>query len=389
MASDDLAFSYFPDSYRWSHGMLLPLGGAPWGGGEIGEVHRVGLRLRDRVGDDHAWWQEWTRMAEGVEARGRERARAGFDASAAAFLLRAAHYYHIGERFLQPKGAEGLAAYRLGVECFRDAAARLRRPRIESVEVPYEGASLPALYVHAEGGAGRAPALVFFDGFDVTKEIQYFKGVPDLVARGIACLLVDGPGNGEAIRFRKLPLHHQTERYATAALEYLAGRPEIDPRRIGVMALSLGGYYAPRAAAFEPRFAACIAWGAQWDYHAVWKDRLERLARGETMALSVPWQHLLWTFGVGTPAEALKALEGFRLDGAVQRIRCPFLLVHGEGDEQIPLATAQTCFDAVGSSRKTFKIFTREEGGYHHCQVDNVSIGVAYMWDWLQEVLAA
>lgn len=390
MSGDDLSFTYFPDNYRWSHGMLLPLGGAPWGGGEIGEVHRVGLRLRDRVGDDRAWFEEWTRMADRVAAQGHERITAGHDASAAAYLLRAAHYYHVGERFLQPKGPAGLAAYRRGVECFREAAARLRRPRIEPVEVPYEGTSLPALYVHAEGGDSglhrRAPALIFFDGFDVTKEIQYFKGVPDLVGRGIACLLVDGPGNGEAIRFRNLPLHHETERYATAAFDYLAARPEIDPARIGVMALSLGGYYAPRAAAFEPRFAACIAWGAQWDYHAVWKERLERLARGETLSLSVPWEHLLWTFGVKTPQEALMRLEGFRLDGVVQRIRCPFLLLHGEGDAQIPLATARKCFDAVGSSRKTFKVFTREEGGDHHCQVDNVSIGVAYMWDWLEEV---
>jgi len=387
MASDELGFEYFPGHYRWSHGMLLPLGAAPWGGGEIGEVHRVGLGLRDRVGDDAAWFEEWTRMAAALEARGRERAGAGHRASAAAAFFRAAHYYHVGERFAQPKTAPVLDAYRRGVACFREAAALTRRPRIEPVEVPYESSSLPALFVHAEGARGPAPALVFFDGFDVTKEIQYFKGVPDLVARGISCLLVDGPGNGESIRFRNLPLHHETERYATAAWEYLAKRPEVDASRIGVMALSLGGYYAPRAAAFEPRFAACIAWGAQWDYHAVWKDRLERLARGETMALSVPWQHLLWTFGVSTPAEALKALAGFKLDGVVQKIRCPFLLVHGEGDVQIPLATAQQCFDAVGSPRKTFKVFTREEGGYHHCQVDNVSLGVAYMWDWLEEVL--
>ena len=90
--------------------------------------------------------------------------------------------------------------------------------------------------------------MVFFDGFDVTKEIQYFKGVPDLVARGIACLIVDGPGNGESVRFRDQYLRHDTESYATAAYEWLAARPEIDPRRIGVMAISLGGYYAPRAA---------------------------------------------------------------------------------------------------------------------------------------------
>lgn len=390
MDKDELSFTYFPEDYRWSHGMLLALGGAPWGGGEIGEIHRVGLELHGKSGDDRAWFEAWARMAEAVEKVGRERLAEGKRASGAAYLLRAAHYSHVGERFLQPKSAEGLAAYRRGVEAFRDAARHLRRPRIESVEVPYEGTSLPALLVHAEGDLqprGRAPALVSFDGFDVTKEIQYFKGVPDLAARGIACLIVDGPGNGEAIRFRNLTLHHETERYATAAYEYLATRPEIDPARVGVMAISLGGYYAPRAAAFEPRFAACIAWGAQWDYHAVWKERLERIARGETLALSVPWQHLLWIFGVKTKEEALARLEGFRLDGVVQKIRCPFLMVHGEGDAQIPLTTARKCFDAVGSPRKTFKVFTREEGGYHHCQVDNVSIGVAYMWDWLEEVL--
>ena len=383
-------FVYFPADYRWSHGMMLVIGGAPWGGGEMDEAHRVGLRLRAHLGDDKAWFREWARMAGRLEEKGRERAAAGHDRSAAAYLFRAAHYYHVGERFLHPKTPEALAAYRRGVECFKEAARRTRHPRIEHVEVPYERTSLPAILVHAEpiAGEGRpAPAMVYFDGFDITKEIQYFKGVPDLAARGIACLIVDGPGNGESIRFRNLVLHHQTERYATAAYEYLAARPEVDPGRIGVMAISLGGYYAPRAAAFEQRFACCLAWGAQWDYHATWKDRLDRLARKEQLPLSVPWEHLLWVFNVKTPAEALVRLEGFRLDGVAQKVRCPFLLVHGEGDAQIPLELARRCFEAVGSERKVFKVFTREEGGFHHCQVDNPSIGVAYMWDWLEEVL--
>ncbi len=386
MADAELSFEYFPEHYRWSHGILLALSSAPWGGGEIDEIHRTGARLRVRMGDDQAWFEEWRRTGERVERVGRERAEAGHDVAAARYLLRAAHYYHVGERFLQPKSPEGLAAYRRGVDCFRDAASRLRHPRIEPVEVPYERTSLPALLVHPEGGSGPSPAMVFLDGFDITKEIQYFKGVPDLAARGIGCLIVDGPGNGEAIRFRHLPLHHETERYATACWEYLAKRPEIDPARIGVMAISLGGYYAPRAAAFEKRFAACIAWGAQWDYYATWKERLDRLARGEVLALSVPPEHLCWVFGVETTDAALAKLEGFRLDGVVQQIECPFLLTHGEGDRQIPLALARKCFDAVGSKRKTFKVFTREEGGYHHCQSDNLSIGTSYMWDWLEEV---
>ncbi len=388
---DELAFAYFPGDYRWSHGVLLALGAAPWGGAEIGEVHRVGLALKDRLGDDAAWFEAWDAMSARLEDKGRSLQRAGKRLSAASYLFRAANYAHVGERFLQPKTEAGFAAYRRAVAAFKDAAALIDRPRIELVEVPYEGTSLPALLVHAapERTRGRAPAMVFFDGFDVTKELQYFKGVPDLAARGIACLIVDGPGNGESIRFRNLPLHHETERYARAAYEYLAARPEFDPRRIGVMALSLGGYYAPRAAAFEPRFACCIAWGAIWDYWQTWKDRLDRIARNERLSLSVPWQHLLWEFGVATKEEALARLEGFRLDGVAQRIRCPFLLMHGEGDAQIPLALAQRCIEAVGSDKKKLKIFTRAEGGYHHCQSDNLSIGTAYMWDWAAEMLGA
>jgi dipeptidyl aminopeptidase/acylaminoacyl peptidase len=386
---EELSFTYFPENYRWSHGLLIGLNMAPWGGAEIGEVNRIGLRLKNQVGDDDAWFREWAREARVVEDRGRALIGQGHGVSGGQYLQRASAYYHVGERFLQPKSKEGNDAYMRGVDCLRDAAKFMKRPRLEHVEIPYEGASLPAIYVHAEPAnkSDKVPAVVFFDGLDITKEIQYFKGVADLVARGIACLIVDGPGNGESIRFRNFYLRHDTEHYATPVFDWLAARPEIDERRIGVMAISLGGYYAPRAAAFEQRFACCLAWGAQWDYHKVWRERFERLARADTPSLSVAAQHILWVLNATSQDDVLKRLEPFKLDGAVQKITCPFLMLHGEGDEQIPLPEAQQCFDAVGAKNKTLKVFTREEGGYHHCQIDNQSICSAYMWDWLEQVL--
>jgi pimeloyl-ACP methyl ester carboxylesterase len=387
---DDPTFLYFPENYRWSMGLLICLSGAPWTGVEIDEVNRVGRALRDRVGDDDAWFAEWTRMGDRIAARGREEEQKGHALTMAACAMRAVRYYQTGERFLQPKSVRGMEVYRRSVDLFRAAAALIRRPRIEPVEIPYAGTSLPGLLVHPDpevNGTKPAPAMVFFDGFDVTKELQYGFGVADLAARGVGCLIVDGPGNGESVRFRNLPLIAETERYATPVYEYLAARREFDASRIGVMALSLGGYYAPRAAALEPRFACCVAWGAQWDYYEVWARRLEQLRSGAILALSVPPEHLQWVLGVDSEVAALKVLQGFRLDGIVQRMACPFLLVHGAGDEQIPLSTAEKCFAAVGSKHKTLKVFTREEGGFHHCQVDDVTIGVHYMWDWIADVL--
>ena len=388
-ALEELSFTYFPDNYRWSHGLLIGLNMAPWGGAEIGEVNRIGLRLKKHVGDDDAWFREWSREARAVEDRGRERLAEGRVTSGAQYLQRASAYYHVGERFLQPKSKAGNDAYMRGVQALRDAAPHIRRPRLEHVEIPYDGASLPAIYVHAEPAnrSGKVPAMVFFDGLDVTKEIQYFKGVADLAARGVACLIVDGPGNGESIRFRNFYLRHDTEHYATPVFDYLSRRPEVDAKRIGIMAISLGGYYAPRAAAFDERFACCIAWGAQWDYRKIWADRFDRLARADTPSLSVASQHITWVLNAGSQDDVLKRLEPFKLDGVVQKIKCPFLMLHGEGDEQIPLTEARKCFDAVGAKDKTFKLFTRDEGGYHHCQIDNQSICSAYMWDWLERAL--
>ena len=138
--------------------------------------------------------------------------------------------------------------------------------------------SFPGIFVHALNPKGKkTPCVVRFGGFDTQKEMQYVRGTPDLVRRGISYLLVDGPGQGEMIRYRNMYLRPDFEIAGSAAYDYLAKRPDVDANRIGVVAMSLGGYYAPRIAAMDPRFAACIAWGAIWDYHATWVKRLERI----------------------------------------------------------------------------------------------------------------
>jgi len=378
-------FMYFPGNYRWSAAFINMMGSIAYGGAEIGELHKIGRMLKDQAPDDDAaWFDACAKVADGVRGYAEKWDKDGHRHAAAHAYLRACNYYQMAERFRTPKDKTGLEAYRKGVDCFHRHAA-LTDLRIEIVEVPFADGSLPGYFVHAQNAkSARTPCVVFFDGLDVTKEIQFVRGVPDLIKRGISVLVIDGPGTGEAIRFRGHYLRYDYEVAGSACADYLEKRADVDPKKIGIVAISLGGYYAPRCAAMEPRYAACIAWGAQWDYHETWKKRIEAQFKA---SLSVPGHHIMWILGVDSLDAALGKLEPFKLDGVMQKMRCPFLLVHGAEDEQIPLADAQKQFDACGSKDKTFRVYTAEEGGAQHCQRDYLTLVVADMWNWFEEKL--
>jgi len=378
-------FMYFPEDYRWSAAFVNMLGSATFGSADIGEIHQIGRLLQGKVGDDAAWFDACVTIGDRVKNFAEDREGSGHNVSAANAYRRACVIYQMAERFRTPKDAPALAVFRTSVDCFKHFAKLTTDVKIESVEVPYEQGSLPAYFVHANNTTStRNPCVVFFDGLDVTKELQYSRGVEDLVKRGISCLVMDGPGTGEAIRFRNYYLRHDYEVAGSACVDYLEKRADVDAKRIAVMAISLGGYYAPRCASLEPRFAACVAWGAIWDYYATWKRRIEASFKA---SMSVPGHHIMWILGVDNLDAALKKLEPYRLDGVVQKMRCPFLITHGADDEQVPLVDAQALYDASGSPDKTLRVFTADEGGAQHCQRDYISLGVATMYDWLEDKL--
>jgi dienelactone hydrolase len=377
---------YFENDYRWSFGTLLVLASTRTGGSDIGEVDQVARRLADCVGDDRRWFIEWVTMGDHVRSLAEDALQEDRKLTAAAHYRRAACYYFAGERFVMPKDDESQMVYQQAVDSFRMAAALNGEP-MEFLEVPYEDGSLPAILVPAQNAkSSRPPVVIFYTGFDGNKELNWFSGIPELVRRGMTCVSVDTPGVGEAIRFREFFLRHDYEVAGSAILDYLETREDLDAERAGIMAMSLGGYYAPRTASMEPRFRACVAWGAQWDYHDVWSRRVEAAYDAQ---LPVPAGHLMWSTDAATPEEALRRIEGFKLDGVVQRMRCPFLVCHGEDDQQIPLEDARRLYEASGSKDKELRIFTNAEGGTQHCNFDNLSIVTPVIFDWLADKLGA
>ena len=358
------------------------------------------LRARPRPADRQAlaaaqvvWWEAWHGLAERLRHLARRDHEAGARLSAGRKMLRACVYFIMAERFLSHRDPRKLDAYEASIAAFRDGIAwggnRGRGDRVEIVGVPYEGVELPALLVLPEGHA-RVPCMIQFDGFDVGKEQSYFCDVTAaFTRRGIATLIVDHPGVGGAIRHLHLPAIKEAERPAAAALDWLERRADIDRDRIGIIAPSLGGYYAPRAAAFEHRLACCVAWGARWDNDG----SHGRILRNPEAARSIAdWvDHAMWYYGTDTIEGTAAAIAAMNLDhGVAERIRCPLLVAVGAHDRQVPIEQAHlTIARATASPRRDLRIFTEEEGGVEHCGVDNFSIQADAMADWCAEILGA
>jgi dienelactone hydrolase len=261
----------------------------------------------------------------------------------------------------------------------------LRDPQVSRVEIPFEGGTLPAYYSAAATAGGPAPVIVLVNGLDSTKEHMYSSGHwKELATRGISCLMLDQPGTGEALRLRGLTARIEAESWGAAAVDWLEAREDVDASRIGIVGWSLGGFYAPRAAAFEKRFALCVAWGANHDWGAVQRRRLER--EGER---PVPhyWEHVLWVWGFDDLDSFIEFADGVHLDGVVEHIEVPFLVVHGANDRQIPLEYAHRSHEqAVNAKVRELRIFTPDEGASEHIGLDHLPHASTFIADWVADV---
>jgi dienelactone hydrolase len=383
-------FEYFPSFYSWNLGVLM----AAQLGGDLNEIDAAcrslqAIAARPDAKNDPvaqvAWVDAWSALARRVEGFATRDEGLGHRWSAGRKYLRACVYWFTAERMASHKSAAKRELYASMAHCFAKGVA-LRDEPIEFVSLPYEGTTLPAL-LYCAPQAGRRPAMIHFDGFDVTKEWMHLCGIArEFAQRGISTLMVDHPGVGAALRLQGLPMNLDSERWAGAAMDWLERRADIDAARVGVIAMSLGGYYAPRAAAFEPRLACCVAWGARYDNDG----SHGRILRDPDAARSVTgWiDHALWYYGAADVNQAAATIARMTLEGVLDRIRCPLLVAHGAHDRQVPIEQAErTVREARNSSRAELRLVNLDEGGVEHCSGDQFSTAIDAMTDWVADVL--
>lgn len=367
------------------------------GGADTGEVLQTIREIR--AGDAQAWFAGWERTAQRVLRK----AAATADArSRGLAYLRAHNYLRTAEFFLPPDDPKRGPSFAKNVELFYRGLEALKVPH-ERMRIPYGSNNyLNAVFYPAPGG-WRKPLIVLSGGYDSTLEELYFVLVHEAHQRGYDVLTFEGPGQGAVLREQNLPFTPEWEKPTSAVLDaYLAARPK--PAKIVLVGMSLGGYLAPRAAAFDHRFDGVVAYDVLFDFGEVarhntpalvfwlrergWDSAIDALIRAKSeLSPGFAWgvANGKWVMGTRTAMETYDAMQKFTLAPVADRISADVLILAGADDHFIPLKQVEDFRSALRNARSvTTHVYERESGGAEHCQLGAHTLWQGDLFSWIQ-----
>lgn len=391
--------------------LLRVIGETYYKGADIGECLSTAYRIREK--DFESWHQEWLKTAERVNEYADETLAAGHTVSAREAYLRACNYYRAAEFLLvNPTDLRIQTTWGKSKECFSKAAA-LFSPPFEPIEIPYEGTTtLPGYFYRVDNSnnnnrsTSSRPTLIVHGGFDSTLEELYTSAAAPALERGYNCLTFEGPGQGEVIRKQNILFRYDWEKVVSPVVDYALSRPqEVDPKRIALMGISMGGYLAARAAAFEHRIAACVLYNGVFDgYDALAsslpKSLITAIENGKQEIVNTTFdilmdsdtnikfnmKHGMWTTGTNSPFELIINSKNYTIKDIAQNIECPTLVLEAEKDDSFP-GQPKKVYDTLKCPKK-YILFTSDEGAEEHCQCGAAALSNQRIFDWLDETFA-
>jgi 2,6-dihydroxypseudooxynicotine hydrolase len=326
-------------------------------------------RVTADVHDWSDWLRKWSDCGAMHQAMGEEAERTSQHESTAYHFFHAAMAYHFG-KFLAVEFPDRLrVAHDLAVACYARALPWFDVPG-ERFAIPFEDGLTMWGILRTPLGETRPPVVLLIPGLDSVKE-ELHSYADEFLRRGMATLAIDGPGQGE-MEFER-PMRSDYEVVARAAIDALERRSDLDTRRIGLLGVSLGGYYAPRAAAFEPRIRAVIAVAGPYSIPDAF-DQMPGLTQ----------EAFIHRSGATSHADALARLRSFTLEGVLQRISVPTLVIMGRQDRVVPPRDAERVAREIGDVAELWMF----DDGNHVCN------NIPYkhrpqMADWMRRRLRA
>jgi dienelactone hydrolase len=335
-----------------AEGDLFPGKGLP-GGGQLelrltasiytSDPEALEIAQRLKPYDLESWIVEHTRIAERNEQTAEKFASQGLNVTANEYYTRAANFYREAAWPQPVTEPRMLPTYKKARLMFDKAwDPKIARAPFERVQVNFEGTMLDGYFRKPGGGAAgkKFPVVIPFQGADTMAEATIMGGGA-YVARGMAFLAVDFPGQGGALRLRDLHLPPDTDRVAKAMIDYLATRPDIDINHVGMEGISMGGYGVPRAASGEKRIkAACMSSGS----YDLGKDLFDYLPSIQ--------ERVRWIIGAKDLADARKKLQDYTLEGRADKITCPMLIGYSKDDRVMDPAGAYKLYQAAVNSKR-------------------------------------
>lgn len=368
-----------PRFWNWSFQVTRLLGIIDFGGADFTEIHEAIQRITP--GDEESWIREWARLGRLCEEQAQEAERFGNRLTARHAWQRASSYHRASQFYMCGSDARKIPTLERVRDTFQAAMKHFDHP-CEPVAVPYAGTTLPGYFVPAVTGTGPRPTILYLNGADSLSEEAYFTVALPASQAGYHCLVYNAPGVGLTLYAKGMPTRPDCEHFVTPTVDFLLRRPDVDPRRLSVVGESFAAYLVPRAAAFEPRFAAAVSWGAIYSWGNEYRPR-EWYAQP-------PHPHLWALIGAKSLEEFFDRREAYTLQGVLGRVKCPTLVLVG-GEDWAPLAVTQGIryLEELGSSVKRLRVVERAHGlgGVTHCHKDNLHVMHAHTFNFLNEVL--
>ena len=369
------------------------LGLATYSGAEIGECFATAHKIQD--GNSASWIEEWTKIARRVEGLADKSLKGGHKISAREAFLRATTYYQAAFFLTLDTDPRKAELYKKHTGCFQ-AAGALFDPPFERIHIPYDGRYLVGYFLRTDSKP--RPTVMIQMGADGSSEQIYFSGGgAAALRRGYNALIFEGPGQtGTYMEDPSLVYRYDWEVPVKAVVDYALSRPEVDPKRLALIAYSMGGYYGPRAVAFEKRITACIVSGLMPDMEAALNARVDSIFEHVNGNFTEQDLYLLHELmpkhglknGVDDLPKLQEILRKMNLDGLAEKITCPFMNIHAISEGPNSVRRAQEFFDKLPPNPKNeFVVTTADDGADMHCQKGNASFLHALEFDWLDEVM--
>jgi alpha-beta hydrolase superfamily lysophospholipase len=395
----------FPDDAHYWFETVRVIGQSAYGAADFGEV--VATATKITAGDHDSWHDAWAATADRLA----DEASTASEATARDLLLRAATYYRTAEYFLHgsPEDSRINHAYERSVDCFQRS-----QPDLERVEIPYEGNVLYGYFYRAPGPDPK-PLILMHNGFDGTVEELHALGAAAGPARGYHVLAFDGPGQPSAIHRHGLTFRPDWENAVGPVIDFTTDDPAVDDGRIAIWGMSLGGYLAPRAAAFDSRISAVVAvdgiYDAGWSVggfiplayeelksriSATDDSNLEAIletARASSSAYRFLCDQGRYAMGANTDREFIeKFLQYNLMDGVAEKISCPVLVCEASTDiffsgESSTQPGPRGLYSHLRSP-KTLLTFTEDEGADLHCHYGAQRLAAGRIYDWLDRTFS-